>query len=122
MTPRERAQRAGELFKDRLKAARKQANLTQDELVAKADISAVTLSKLETGVNRPAFEIFVALAHALEAPPNYLLGWDSQADPNSDANRRILLMKLNAAVQRLPDEWIEQLISLAEQAASKSSP
>lgn len=122
MTPRERAQYAGELFKDRLKAARKQANLTQDELVAKADISAVTLSKLETGVNRPAFEILVALAHALNASPNYLLGWNSQADLGSDANRRILLMRLSAAVQHLPDEWIEQLISLAEQAASRTTP
>lgn len=111
--------RAAELFKDRLKAARKLAGLTQDELATKADISVVTLSKLETGVNKPAFDILVALAYALEASPNYLLGWDPQADSKSDANRRGLLLKLNAAVQNLPDDWIEQLIALAEQASTR---
>lgn len=120
MKQTEHSRQAAELFKVRVKAARKQAKLTQDELASKADISVVTLSKLESGSNKPAFEIFVALAHALNASPNYLLGWDSQADVDSDAKRRLLLTRLGAAVQHLPDKWIEQLISLAEQAASEA--
>ncbi|MER2635058.1 MAG: helix-turn-helix transcriptional regulator [Rhizobiaceae bacterium] len=120
MTPRERSQAAGELFKDRLKAARKQTGLTQDELVAKADISAVTLSKLETGVNRPAFEVFVALAYALETSPNVLVGWNDTSDLDTDANRRQLLMRLNTIANRLSDDWLEQLISISEKAVSGS--
>ncbi|WP_266341280.1 helix-turn-helix domain-containing protein [Kaistia nematophila] len=111
------SKRVAELFKDRLKAARKQAGLTQDELATKAGISVVTLSKLETGVNKPAFDILVALAHALEASPSFLLGWDPQADAKTDASRRALLLRLNVIVQKLSDEWIEQLIALAERAA-----
>lgn len=119
MKQTEHSRRAAELFKVRVKAARKQAKLTQDELASKADISVVTLSKLESGSNKPAFEIFVALAHALNASPSYLLGWDSDTDMDVDANRRMLIARLGAAVHRLPEEWIEQMISLAELAASK---
>lgn len=116
MTPREKSQYAAEHFKDRLKAARKLAGLTQDDLVAKADISTVTLSKLETGVNKPAFEIFVALAYALEVSPNFLVGWNDEIRSDTDAGRRHSLARLNAAVEGLSDDWLEQLISLAEKA------
>ena len=116
MTPREQSQIAAELFKDRLKAARKQAGLTQDDLVAKADISTVTLSKLETGVNKPAFEIFVSLAYALNVSPNFLVGWDDEGRAETDAARRQLLSRLHVLIERLSDDWLEQLLSLSETA------
>lgn len=109
---------AGPQFKDRLKAARKQAGLTQDDLASQADISVVTVSKLEAGVNKPAFDVLMGLAYALDASPNYLTGWDAQPEPISESNRRILLNKLHAVAQRLPEDWIELLIVLAERAAN----
>lgn len=120
MTPREFSRSSADLFKDRLKAARKQAGLTQDELGNEADISVVTLSKLETGVNRPTFEIFVALAHALNSSPNTLAGWPDQTNYPADVGRRQLLMRLAAVAEQLPDEWLSQLISLAEVAKKTS--
>lgn len=97
------------------------AGLTQDEVVAKADISSVTLSKLETGVNRPNFEIMIALAYALDASPNFLAGWDAQPNPSQPSDRRRLLIRLNAVANQLPDEWIDMLISIAEKAASQQN-
>jgi len=116
MTPRQHAQIAGDLFKDRLKAARKQAGLTQDELVAKADMSTVTLSKLETGVNKPAFDVFVALAYALDVSPNFLVGWNDNVEAEDSAARRQLISRLHIAVERLSDDWLEQLLSISETA------
>ncbi|MFD1940824.1 helix-turn-helix domain-containing protein [Paradevosia shaoguanensis] len=118
MTPREKSLQAAQGFAERLKAARKQAGLTQDELAAIADSSPVTLSKLETGVNSPTFEIFVALAHALNARPDYLAGWSSQSI-EGEAERRILLNRLLLVSEGLPAEWLEELVRLAELAAEK---
>lgn len=113
------AKNVDEDFKDRLKAARKHAKLTQDGLATKADISVVTLSKLETGVNKPGYEILVALANALEVSPNYLLGWETLDASSPEAHRRALLARLSAAAQHLSDDWLQQLVSTAELAASK---
>lgn len=120
MTPRDRSRFAVDQFRDRLKAARKRAGLTQDDLVGKADIGTVTLSKLETGASRPALEIFLALAYALDISPNELLGWKEKPDPAMDEKRRLLLMRLNQAIRPISNEWIEQFITLAELASSKS--
>lgn len=117
MTPREQSQIAAKQFKDRLKAARKQARLTQDELVAKADMSSVTLSKLETGVNKPAFDVFVALAYALGVSPNFLVGWDDDVKIEDNVARRQLISRLHIAIERLSDDWLEQLLSISEMAS-----
>lgn len=114
------AKNVDEDFKDRLKAARKQAKLTQDGLATRADISVVTLSKLETGVNKPGYEILVALANALKVSPNYLLGWETLDVASPEAHRRALLARLSAAAQHLSDDWLQQLVSTAELAASES--
>lgn len=114
MTPRELSLLAAKDLPDRLKAARKAAGLTQDQLVAIAECAPVTLSKLETGVNRPTFEVLVSLAHSLNASPNYLTGWEDEVGVESDAARRQLIGRLNLAVRKLSTEWIEQLIQIAE--------
>lgn len=118
MTPREQSQIAAKQFKDRLKAARKQARLTQDELVAMADISAVTLSKLETGVNKPAFDVFVALAYALDVSPNFLVGWYDDVKTEDNVARRQLISRLHIAIEQLSNEWLEQLLSISEMASN----
>lgn len=61
-----------------LKAKRKAARVTQEELAAAADISAPYVAKLEGGRGRPEPEICVRLAGALgEAPDSILVafGW-----------------------------------------------
>lgn len=88
--------------------------MTQDQLAAAAGFSPVTLSKLETGVNKPTYEVFVALAYALKVTPNYLTGWDDEENSEKYSHRRILLNELNIAVASLPDEWLHQLIELAQ--------
>ena len=120
MTPREHSLIAARELPDRLRAARKAARLTQDELVALAECAPVTLSKLETGVNRPTFEILVSLAYALKASPNYLTGWEDEVVSDSDAARRQLIDRLILAAGKLDGEWIKQLVDIAEKANQRS--
>lgn len=108
-------------FKQRLKAARKSSGLTQDGLAAAAGLSPVTLSKLETGVNLPTFEIFVALSKALGVRPDYLAGWDAIDPSAGDERRRLLLEELSLAAANLPERWISQLIAVANEASSKDA-
>ena len=120
MTPRERSLLAANELPDRLKAARKAAGLTQDQLVAIAECAPVTLSKLETGVNRPTFEVLVSLAYALNASPNYLTGWQDAVGAESDAARRQLIGRLILAAGKLDADWIRQLVEIAEKANRRS--
>ncbi|MEP7452720.1 helix-turn-helix transcriptional regulator [Phyllobacterium sp. SB3] len=118
MTPKQKALQSAELFKERLKAARVMRGLTQGELATKAELSSVTISKLETGTNRPAFEIIVALSHALEIPPNFLLGWDGSFSDEVKPSQQQAIQRLVLAAGRLEDDWLNQLIALAEKAGS----
>lgn len=114
MSPRDESKKAAESFAERLKAARKQARLTQEALGARAEIAPVTLSKLETGINMPTFEILVALAHALDVTPNFLTGWDSARDVQGTSEQRQLIARLGLTTQSLPPDMIEQLLVLSE--------
>lgn len=118
MTPKQKASQSAKLFKERLRAARTMRGLTQGELAAKAELSSVTVSKLETGINRPAFEIIVALSHALDIQPNFLLGWDSSFSDEIKPSRQLAIQRLVLAAARLDDDWLIHLISLAEKAGS----
>ena len=117
MKPREHAEHATEQLPVRLKAARKAAKITQDELVALADFSPVALSKFERGINSPSFANFVAICHALEVSPNYMTGWDQQ-NTNGDASssKQQLINQLLFHANSLSDDWIEQLVAIAEKA------
>ena len=57
----------------RVYEARKAKNLTQEELAAKADISAAHISVLERGVKLPNLDAFIAIANALDVSADYLL-------------------------------------------------
>ena len=123
MKPREHAEHATEQLPARLKAARKAAKITQDELVALADFSPVALSKFERGINSPSFANLVAICHALNVSPNYMTGWDqseygSQGD--GDSNKQQLINQLLFHANSLSEEWLQQLISVAEQAKSET--
>lgn len=115
MDAREKSLRSAVRFAARLKAARREAGLTQEELVARADCAPITLSKLETGANKPTYEIFVALAYALDVSPNYLVGWDAPESRGMPRNQ-VLLNRLTLVAEDLPDDWLEILIEIARKA------
>ena len=114
MKPRDLADKSTADLPERLKAARKNANLTQDDLVEIAEFSPVALSKFERGINSPSFTNFVAMCHALKVSPNFLTGWEEVMGEIEGAEKRLLLNRLVLVSEGLSEEWIEQLISLAE--------
>jgi transcriptional regulator with XRE-family HTH domain len=57
-----------------LKAARERALLTQVELATRAETSALTISRLETGRQAARFATIRKLAQALDVEPGVLLG------------------------------------------------
>lgn len=120
MKPREHADHAVEQLPQKLKAARKAAKLTQDELVALADFSPVALSKFERGINSPSLANLVAICHALNVSPNYFTGWDQDIDGSEgDNSKQQLINQLVFHANSLPDEWIQQLITFAEKLHSE---
>lgn len=57
----------------RIKAAREQRNLTQEDLAALINISTNHLSIIERGLKIPRIDTFVAIANALEVSADSLL-------------------------------------------------
>jgi transcriptional regulator with XRE-family HTH domain len=116
MSYRDEAAHAIEHFGERLTAARKHAGLSQERLASLADISPITLSRLETGASTPSFEVLATLAVALETTPNFLLGWGETGEPSKQASDRAMLNRLVLSASTLSPEWLQQLIDLAERA------
>jgi len=65
MASRERKRWAPSGFGGRLQQLREQAGLTQAELAERAECFSLTISKLERGIQEPAWPLVVALAKAL---------------------------------------------------------
>lgn len=102
-----------------MKAARRSAGLTQDQVAELIDFSPISLSKLETGASSPSFEVFVALSLGLGVRPDFLAGWDNSDHP-IEAERRALLDQLILAAGKLDSEWVRQLVDIAEKANKAS--
>lgn len=60
----------------RLTLARKRQKLTAKKLAEKAGLTSVTLSRLETGLNKPEPSTITSLAKALGYPEDFFLGDD----------------------------------------------
>jgi transcriptional regulator with XRE-family HTH domain len=69
----------------RLRALRQQHDMTLGDLSAATNISASTLSRLESGQRRPNLELLLPLAHAYGVPLDALLGPPSIDDPRVQA-------------------------------------
>ncbi|WP_052502988.1 helix-turn-helix domain-containing protein [Brucella anthropi] len=119
MTSDHSIQSAAQGFSLRLKAARKHLQLTQDELASKSGLSTVTLSKLESGKNRPSFDVIVALSNSLNIDPNYFFGWLTDLSMKNNAERKLKVQELLILVDTLDEKWLDQIISLAKMASSK---
>lgn len=101
-------------FGENLRRARKSSGLSQEQLAVKADISPVTLSKLENGRSVPTLQAFVRLAQALSTTPNDLLAWHEptkQADPD--------LAAIVGGLDGLSTEWRKALGRVVTLAAGK---
>jgi len=61
-------------FGEQLKALRKSQNLTQRELGAKLGLSKAVVSKYETGMGYPSFDVLVRIALYFGVTTDYLLG------------------------------------------------
>lgn len=79
--------RSSELFKTRLRKARRIRELSQAKLAAKAGFPASAISHFEVGSRKPSFENLRRLAMALSVSADFLLGlvdefaWTADADP-----------------------------------------
>lgn len=82
----------------RIKAAREQAHLTQEELAEKVDISPTHMSVIERGVKTPKLDTFVRIANALNISSDVLL-----QDVVEHANESII-SELSVAIGRLPQK------------------
>lgn len=101
-------------FGDNLRRARKLSGLSQEQLAVRADISPVTLSKLENGRSVPTLQAFVRLAQALSTTPNDLLAWrepTEHGDPD--------LAAIVGGLDGLSTEWRKALSRVVTLAAGK---
>lgn len=63
-----------EIFRERLREARKLRGYSQEELADKAKMPASSVAHFEGGTRKPSFESLRRLANALEVTTDYLLG------------------------------------------------
>lgn len=61
---------------EKLKEARKKANLTQEEVEQKSGINKKTISNWENGVSRPDVDNVAILCRIYEITPNTIFEWD----------------------------------------------
>ena len=58
---------------DRIKEARKQQRLTQEQLAERLDISVEFVGQIERGLKLPSMQVFIKLIEALNVSADYLL-------------------------------------------------
>lgn len=67
-------------FASRLRGKRAELDMTQQELAERAGVSQEHVFQYEDGGYLPGADKLCALAQALGTTPNYLLGWEQEAD------------------------------------------
>lgn len=73
------------IVSERIKQARKNNKLTQEELAKKVNITKATISNYENGYSSPSNEMLVVLSEVLNVTTDYLLGKESVNHLNSFA-------------------------------------
>lgn len=77
----------------RLKAARKKAKLTQEELAKRVNTTKGTISNYENDHSTPSNEMLLMLAEVLDTSIDYLLGRTDDDSPTNDKNDEDLFRK-----------------------------
>lgn len=82
----------------RIKSARQNANLTQDELASMTGLSPTHISCIERGVKPPKLDTFIHIANILDVSSDVLLQdvLDQAGDP--------LAAELAASIHRMPEQ------------------
>lgn len=99
---------------DRIKAARKKLNLTQEALAEKVDVTLYYMGEIERGVKTPSLDLFIRLVEVLDVSADYLLR-DTVSTGNVYGDKRMarklenLTPRQRAAVEALIDTYIEYL-------------
>ena len=99
---------------DRIREARKNMELTQEQLAEKLDVSVEFIGKIERGAKRPSMQVFIKLIEVLNVSADYLLR-DSvstgQLFGDNAIGRKIekLKPKQKIALEALIDTYIQYL-------------
>ena len=99
---------------DRIKAARKKLNLTQEVLAERVDVTLYYMGEIERGVKTPSLDLFIRLVEVLDVSADYLLR-DTVSTGNVYGDKRMarklenLTPRQRAAVEALIDTYIEYL-------------
>ena len=99
---------------DRIKAARKKLNLTQEALAERVDVTLYYMGEIERGVKTPSLDLFIRLVEVLDVSADYLLR-DTVSTGNVYGDKRMarklenLTPRQRAAVEALIDTYIEYL-------------
>ena len=99
---------------DRIREARKQQGLTQEQLAEKVDITLEYISQIERGLKTPSMQVFIKLVEVLDVSADYLLR-DSVSTRNLYGDKQIgsklerLTPKQRVALEALIDTYIEYL-------------
>ena len=100
---------------DRIKEARKNKKLTQEQLAEQLDISVEFVGQIERGLKMPSMQVFVKLIESLNVSADYLLR-DSvstgQLFGDNAIGRKIEKLKPNQriALEALIDTYIQYLV------------
>lgn len=100
---------------DRIKEARKNKKLTQEQLAEQLDISVEFVGQIERGLKMPSMQVFVKLIETLNVSADYLLR-DSvstgQLFGDNAIGRKIEKLKPNQriALEALIDTYIQYLV------------
>ena len=89
----------------RIKEAREQAHLTQEELAEIVDISPTHMSVIERGVKTPKLDTFVKIANALHLSADALL--QDVVTPVTDS----ITAELSARIGRLPQKEQNRILN-----------
>ena len=92
------------LFGKRVRTLRKAAKITQEEAAEAAHLNSKYLGEIERGEKRPSFEAIIAVAKALDVPPESFFQFELEDNDEKVLRRRIenLLQKASTAqLQRI---------------------
>lgn len=94
----------------RIRAARKDAGLTQDQLAGMIDKSVETISNLERGHTAPSLETLGLVAKALEQPPDWFLRGSRDRRNSGAANA--LRTEIEILIARMNENELRQVADI----------
>lgn len=95
----------------RIKSARENAHLTQEELAELICCSSQHISVIERGVKTPRLDTFIAIANATHTSADYLLGDLLEQDYELDRRLSLTISSMPAEMQTRIMQIIDILIT-----------